>query len=48
MEAAMKLKSIVKILSIIAPLAGVNSKHVELVIAILNIIAEETVEATEQ
>ena len=47
MEAAMKLKTIIRILTLIAPLAGVNSKHIELVIAILNIIAEEVVEATE-
>jgi hypothetical protein len=56
MEAATKLKTIIRILTLktiiriltlIAPLAGVNPKQIELVIAILNIITEEVVEATE-
>jgi hypothetical protein len=42
----MNIKSIIKILTLVAPLAGVNTEHLKLVLAILNLIAEDIAEAT--
>ena len=42
----MNIKSIIKILTLVAPLAGVNTKQLEIVLAILNLIAEDVAEAT--
>ena len=44
----MNIKSIIKILTLVATLAGVNTKQLEIVLAILNLLAEETAEATEK
>ena len=42
----MNIKSIIKILTLVAPLAGVNTDQIKIVLAILNILAEDTAEAT--
>jgi len=44
----MNIKTVIKILTLVAPLAGVNTKQLEIVLAILNLLAEETAEATEK
>ena len=41
-----KIKIIIKILTVVAPLAGVNSEQIKVVLEILNILAEDTAEAT--
>ena len=42
----MNIKTVIKILTLVAPLAGVNTKQLEIVLAILNLIAEDVAEAT--
>jgi len=42
----MNIKTVIKILTLVAPLAGVNTKQLEIVLAILNLIAEDIAEAT--
>ena len=42
----MNIKTVIKILTLVAPLAGVNSEHLKIVLAILNLLEEETAEAT--
>lgn len=42
----MNIKTIIKLLTIVAPLAGVNTEQIKVVLAILNILAEDTAEAT--
>ena len=44
----MNIKTIIKLLTIVAPLAGVNTEQLKIVLAILNLLAEETAEATEK
>jgi hypothetical protein len=41
----MNIKTVIKILTLVAPLAGVNADQIKIVLAILNILAEEA-EAT--
>jgi hypothetical protein len=41
----MKILTVIKLLSIVAPLAGVNAEQVKIVIAILELLTEEA-EAT--
>jgi hypothetical protein len=42
----MNIKTVIKILTLVAPLAGVNADQIKIVLAILNILAEDTAEAT--
>ena len=42
----MNIKTVIKILTLVATLAGVNTKQLEIVLAILNLIAEDVAEAT--
>ena len=42
----MNIKTIIKLLTIVAPLAGVNTEQLKIVLAILNLIAEDIAEAT--
>ena len=42
----MNIVKVIKLLSIVAPLAGVNSEQIKVVLEILNILAEDTAEAT--
>lgn len=42
----MNIKTIIKLLTIVAPLAGVNTEQIKVVLEILNILAEDTAEAT--
>ena len=44
----MNIKTVIKILTLVAPLAGVNADQVKIVLAILNILAEDTAEATKE
>lgn len=44
----MNIKTVIKILTLVASLAGVNTKQLEIVLAILNLIAEDVAEATEK
>ena len=42
----MNIKTVIKILTLVAPLAGVNADQIKIVLAILNILAEDIAEAT--
>jgi hypothetical protein len=42
----MNIKTIIKILTVVASLAGVNSEQIKVVLEILNILAEDIAEAT--
>ena len=44
----MNIKTVIKILTLVAPLAGVNTEQIKIVLAILNILAEDTAAATEK
>jgi hypothetical protein len=44
----MNIKTVIKILTLVAPLAGVNADQIKIVLAILNILAEDTAEATKE
>lgn len=44
----MNIKTVIKILTLVAPLAGVNADQIKIVLAILNLIAEDTAEATKE
>jgi len=42
----MNIKTVIKLLTLVAPLAGVNTDQLKIVLAILNLIAEDVAEAT--
>jgi len=42
----MNIKTVIKLLTLVAPLAGVNTDQLKIVLAILNLIAEDIAEAT--
>jgi hypothetical protein len=44
----MNIKTVIKLLTLVAPLAGVNTEQIKVVLAILNLIAEDTAEATKE
>jgi hypothetical protein len=42
----MNIKTVIKLLTLVASLAGVNTDQLKIVLAILNLIAEDVAEAT--
>ncbi len=42
----MNIKTVIKILTLVAPLAVFNTEQIKVVLAILNILAEDVTEAT--
>ena len=42
----MNIKTVIKLLTLVAPLAGVNTDQLKIVLAIMNLIAEDIAEAT--